>query len=60
MDARYTKEGIEKVYYALESINAFYNTRIIVFSIERFSDWCVHEAKRNLWLHEVTLERLRY
>ena len=60
MDARYTKEEIEKVYYALESINAFNNTHIIIFSIERFSAWCVHEAKRNQWLHEVTLERLRY
>ena len=60
MDARYTKEKIEKFYFALESINAFYNTHIIIFSIERFSAWCVHEAKRNQWLHEVTLERLRY
>lgn len=60
MDARYTKKEIGRIYVALHCNDYFYNTHITVFSIERFSDWCVHEAKRNLWLHEVTLERLRY
>ena len=60
MDARYTKKEIGRIYVALHCSDYFYNTHITVFSIERFSDWCVHEAKRNLWLHEVALERLRY
>ena len=60
IDTRYTKREIEMIHDALEDNGYYYNTHICVFSIERFSDWCVHEAKRNPWLHEVTLERLRY
>ena len=59
-DMRYTKKEIKNLYTALEQSGCYYNTHITVFSIERFSDWCVHEAKRNPWLHEVALERLRY
>ncbi len=36
------------------------NTHITVFSTERFSGWCVHEAKQNEKFHAVTLERLKY
>lgn len=60
MDARYTKAEIRKIYDALKRNDYSYDTRIIIFSIERFSDWCVHEAKMNPWLYEVTLERLGY
>ncbi len=33
---------------------------LTVFSVNRFSDWCVHYSKYDDYLHEVTLERLRY
>ena len=60
LDTRYTKAEIENIYDALRHNGYYYNTHITIFSIERFSDWCVHEAARNEWLHEVTLERLKY
>lgn len=60
MDTRCTKIEIQDLYSALERIGYYYNTHFIVFSIERFSDWCVHEAKKNNWLHEVALERLKH
>ena len=60
LDTRYTKAEIKNIYDALRQNRYYYNTHIIIFSIERFSDWCVHEAARNIWLHEVTLERLKY
>ncbi len=60
LDTRYTKAEIENIYDALRHDDYYYNTHITIFSIERFSDWCVHEAARNEWLHEVTLERLKY
>ena len=60
IDTRYTKDDIEDIYRALKRRRAYYNTHIIIFSIERFSDWCVHESKMNDMLHEVTLERLKY
>lgn len=60
LDTRYTKAEIEEIYDALTHNDYYYNTHITIFSIERFSDWCVHETVRNEWLHEVTLERLKY
>ena len=60
LDTRYTKAEIENIYDALRHNGYYFNTHITIFSIERFSDWCVHEAARNEWLHEVTLERLKY
>lgn len=60
LDTRYTKAEIENIYDALRHNEYYYNTHITIFSIERFSDWCVHETARNEWLHEVTLERLKY
>ena len=60
MDARYTKAEITQLYDALRRENLYYNTHITIFSIERFSDWCVHESKTNPWLHEITMEHIKY
>ena len=56
----YGFQSSKKEYEAGNKLGGNYNnTHITVFSIERFSGWCVHEAKKNIWLHEVTLERLK-
>ena len=47
LDTRYAKAEIEKIYDALRHNAYYYNTHITIFSIERFSDWCVHETARN-------------
>lgn len=60
LDKRYTKEDIEHIRAAVNRFDTLYDTDIIVFSLHRFSDWCVHEASKNELLHLVTMERLRY
>lgn len=60
VDFRYSKNEMKRVFEAIEIEDSLYYTHITVFSIERFSDWCVHQASVDDWLHEVTLERLRY
>jgi len=59
LDKRYTKEDIEHIRTAVNRFDTLYDTDIIVFSLHRFSDWCVHEASKNELLHLVTMERLR-
>ena len=60
LDERYTKEYMEKIYKVVNKFDSIYNSHITVFSLSRFSDWCVHEASVNDWLHLVTMERLKY
>ena len=36
-----------------------YDTEIVIFSVNRFSDWCVHQASIDCYLHLVTAERLK-
>lgn len=60
VDMRYTKNEISDIYSALKIRDMYYNTNIVIFSINRFSDWCVHESKQNPYLHVVPLERLKY
>lgn len=60
LDERYTKEYMEKIYKVVSKFDSIYNSHITVFSLSRFSDWCVHEASVNDWLHLVTMERLKY
>lgn len=57
---KYTKDRMEELFEAVDSFDSIYNTHIIVFSINRFSDWCVHQPAVNKWLHLVTIERLKY
>lgn len=57
---RYTKDEMERIYEAVQQYERFYNAHIVVFSLERFSDWCVHEASVNSQLYLVTAERMKY
>lgn len=60
LEAKYTKEDIQHIRAAVNHLNTLYETDIVVFSLNRFSDWCVHEASVNERLHFVTAERLKY
>lgn len=60
LDMRYTKSEVERIYEAIRNYDELYNSHIAIFSLERFSDWCVHESAVNEWFHIVTMERLRY
>lgn len=57
---RYTKDEMERIYEAVQQYERLYNAHIVVFSLERFSDWCVHEASTNSQLYLVTIERMKY
>jgi len=57
---RYTKDEMERIYEAVQQYERLYNAHIAVFSLERFSDWCVHEASINSQLYLVTAERMKY
>ena len=60
LDKRYTKEDIQHIRSAVNRFDTLYGTDIVIFSLHRFSDWCVHEASRDELLHLVTMERLKY
>lgn len=57
---RYTKDEMERIYEAIQQHERLYNAHIVVFSLERFSDWCVHESSLNSQLYLVTAERMKY
>ncbi len=57
---RFTKKEMQAVLKAVEKLVSLYSTEITVFSLERFSDWCVHESAKRDYLHEVTMNRLSY
>ena len=60
LEARYTKDVLEEIYKAVEHFVPLFDAQIVIFSLERFSDWCVHEAAIQDGLFEVTIERLKY
>ncbi len=60
LDSRYTKEDVQRIMAAVDRLDTIYGTDIVLFSLRRFSDWCVHEASINEHLHLVTAERLKY
>lgn len=60
VDMHYTKKEMERLFEAINTYDSLYYTHITVFSIDRFSDWCVHQASIMDGLHEVTIERLKY
>ena len=60
LDKKYTKKEIQRIRFAVSRLETLYNTDIVVFSLHRFSDWCVHEARINDFFHPVTVERLKY
>lgn len=60
LDRRFTKDDIENIRYAVKLFDKLYNTEIVIFSVNRFSDWCVHQASIDCYLHLVMTERLKY
>ena len=60
LNRRFTKDDIENIRDAVKLFDKLYDTEIVIFSVNRFSDWCVHEASRDCYLHLVTAERLKY
>ncbi|MBR4489018.1 hypothetical protein IKP13_00090 [bacterium] len=60
LEIRYTKETVERIYEAVSKYVLLYDSELVLFSVQRFSDWCVHEASIRKFLHEVTIERLRF
>ena len=60
LDMRFTKADVERIYEAVEIFTPLYDSQLVLFSLERFSDWSVHEASIRDYLHEVTIERLRF
>ena len=57
---RFTKIELQKILAAAKKYDPFVDAEVTIFGLERFSDWCVHESAKNEYLHEVTMDRLRY
>ena len=57
---RFTKTELQKILAAVKKYDPFVDAEVTVFGLERFSDWCVHASAKNEYLHEVTMDRLRY
>lgn len=60
LTTRFTKTELQKVLAVVKEISSPPNLYLAVFSLERFSDWCVHESAKREYLHEVTMDRLRF
>lgn len=60
LNRRFTKGDIENIRDAVNRFEKLYDTEIVIFSVNRFSDWSVHEASIDCYLHFVTAERLKY
>ena len=60
LDARFTKNDLEHYLKAANHHGTAGNTQLMIFSLHRFSDWCVHTASNVPLLFEITTERLRY
>ena len=60
LTTRITKAELKMILKAVEEICEPPNLYLAVFSMERFSDWCVHESAKREYLHEVTMDRLRF
>ena len=60
LSIRFTKKELQKILSVVKKVDPFVDAEVTIFSPERFSDWCVHESARRGYLHEVTMDRLRY
>ena len=60
LSIRFTKKELQIILSAVRALDPFVDAEVTIFSLERFSDWCVHESARRGNLHEVTMDRLRY
>ena len=59
-ERRFTKEDIERYYKVAAHYAPRYETRLLLFSFHRFSDWCVKESAETQMLYCVPVERLKY
>jgi AAA+ ATPase superfamily predicted ATPase len=60
MDKRYTKNDILRIYHIMRSQGPLYNQMLMIFSFNRFSDWCVHESGETSNLFFIPVDRLKY
>ena len=60
LSIRFTKKELQKILAVVKKYDPFVDAEVTIFGLERFSDWCVHESAKRGFLHEVTLDRLRY
>lgn len=61
LDEKYTKDEMEYYIKAAQTYGSLDDdVTLFVFSMNRFSDWCVHQAALNSQLFCVTVERLKY
>ena len=60
LDRRFTKYDLQRIRTVVGHMEKFFDTEIVIFNVNRFSDWCVHAASRDVFLHLVTVERLKY
>lgn len=60
LDKRFGKDDMEAIFKSVKFFASLYDAQIAVFSLERFSDWCVHQAAMHDELYEVTMELLKY
>lgn len=59
-ERRFTKEDVERYYKIAAHYAPRYETRLLLFSFHRFSDWCVKESAETQTLYCVPVERLKY
>ena len=57
---RYTKNELKRIYEAVQQQEHLYNAHIVVFSLERFSDWCVLASSTNPQLYLITADKMKY
>ncbi len=60
VESTFKKKELKDIIDAVRSSFPGTANELTIFSVNRFSDWCVHYSKYDDYLHEVTLERLRY
>ena len=60
IDTRYTKDELPQILRAVERVKMSYYSKILIFSVNRFSDWCVHQASLVENLHLITADKLKY
>ena len=60
LEMRYTREDLSKIRKTVLKLPGGYDNQIVLFSMNRFNDWIVHQAHLDDELHLVTIERLKY
>ena len=60
LDDRFTKKDLEHYLETAKQYGSPWFVQLMVFSLHRFSDWCVHRASQVPLLFEISAERMRY